>query len=159
MDAEVLKHMNLFSGLAPRALNGLAGVFSQKTALSGERIITQGESSNGIFLVTKGVVSVMRETRSGALIPIHKIEEGAIFGTLSTIDGGVRGAHCVAKGDVEYAYMSKVDFMDLIQAKSSMGLGFQVAVIRAIFQDIRETNEQLAELSSLEPLEDMTPLS
>ena len=82
-----------------------------------------------------------------------------IFGTLSTIDGGVRGAHCVAKGDVEYAYMSKVDFMDLIQAKSSMGLGFQVAVIRAIFQDIRETNEQLAELSSLEPLEDMTPLS
>ena len=35
MDAEVLGHMNLFSGLAPRALNGLAGVFAHKTALSG----------------------------------------------------------------------------------------------------------------------------
>ena len=159
MDAEVLGRMNLFSGLDPRALNGLAGVFEQKTALSGERVITQGELSNGIFLIVKGTVSVMRETKSGALVPIHKIEEGAIFGTLSTIDGGMRGAHCVAKGDVEYAFMSKVDFMDLIQAKSSMGLGFQVAVIRAIFQDIRETNEQLAELSALEPLEDMTPLS
>mgnify|MGYP001427832967 CR=1 FL=1 len=159
MDAEVLGHMNLFSGLAPRALNGLAGVFAHKTALSGEQIITQGELSKGIFLVIKGAVSVMRETKNGALVPIHKIEEGAIFGTLSTIDGGVRGAHCVAKGDVEYAFMSKVDFMELIQAKSSMGLGFQVAVIRAIFQDIRETNEQLAELSALEPLDDMTPLS
>lgn len=159
MDAEVLGRMNLFSGLDPRALNGLAGVFEQKTALNGERVIKQGELSNGIFLIVKGSVSVMRETKSGALVPIHKIEEGAIFGTLSTIDGGMRGAHCVAKGDVEYAFMSKVDFMELIQAKSSMGLGFQVAVIRAIFQDIRETNEQLAELSALEPLEDMTPLS
>ncbi|MAA79109.1 MAG: hypothetical protein CL916_07590 [Deltaproteobacteria bacterium] len=159
MDAEVLGYMNLFSGLSPRAINGLAGVFTQKTALSGERIITQGELSNGIFLVIKGAVSVIRETKNGALVPIHTIDEGAIFGTLSTIDGGVRGAHCVAKGDVEYALMSKVDFMELIQAKSSMGLGFQVAVIRAIFQDIRETNEQLADLSSLEPLEDMTPLS
>ena len=159
MDAEVLGRMNLFSGLDPRALNGLAGVFEQKTALNGERVITQGELSNGIFLIVKGSVSVMREIKSGALVPIHKIEEGAIFGTLSTIDGGMRGAHCVAKGDVEYAFMSKVDFMELIQAKSSMGLGFQVAVIRAIFQDIRETNEQLAELSALEPLEDMTPLS
>ena len=159
MDAEVLGQMNLFSGLTPRALNGLAGVFSQRTALSGEKVITQGELSNGIFLVIKGSVSVMRETKNGALVPIHKIEEGAIFGTLSTIDGGTRGAHCVAKGDVEYAFMSKVDFMELIQAKSSMGLGFRVAVIRAIFQDIRQTNEQLAELSALEPLEDMTPLS
>ena len=159
MDAEVLGHMNLFSGLTPRAINGLAGVFTQKKASSGERIITQGESSNGIFLVIKGSVSVMRETKNGALVPIHNIDEGAIFGTLSTIDGGLRGAHCVAKGDVEYAFMNKVDFMELIQAKSSMGLGFQVAVIRAIFQDIRETNEQLAELSTLEPLEDMTPLS
>ena len=159
MDAEVLGHMNLFSGLAPRAINGLAGVFTQKTALSGARIITQGEPSDGIFLITQGSVSVMREAKNGALVPIHNISEGAIFGTLSTIDGGLRGAHCVAKGDVEYAFMSKVDFMDLIQAESSMGLGFQVAVIRAIFQDIRETNEQLAALSALEPLEDLTPLS
>lgn len=159
MDAEVLGHMNLFSGLAPRAINGLAGVFTRKTALSGERIITQGESSNGIFLVIQGSVSVIREAKNGALVPIHRISEGAIFGTLSTLDGGLRGAHCVANGDVEYAFMGKVDFMELIRAKSSMGLGFQVAVIRTIFQDIRETNEQLAELSALEPLEDLTPLS
>ena len=159
MDAAVLGKMNLFSGLAPRAINGLAGVFTQKTAPSGEKIISQGELSNGVFLVLSGSIAVMRETKGGALVPIQQINEGAIFGTLSTIDGGYRGAHCVAKGEVEYAFMTKNDFMDLIQAKSSMGLGFQVAVIRTIFQDIRETNEQLAELSALEPLQEMTPLS
>ena len=79
MDAEVLGQMNLFSGLTPRAINGLAGVFTQKTALSGERIITQGESSEGIFLVITGTVSVMREAKNGALVPIHRIDEGAIF--------------------------------------------------------------------------------
>lgn len=159
MDASKLQNIALFSGLAPRAINGLAGVFTLKTAENGERIITQGQASEGVFLVIDGTVQVMCETKSGALIPIHKIQRGAMFGTLSTIDGGMRGAHCVARGSVEYAFMSKVDFMDLIQINSSLGLGFQVAVIRAIFQDIRRTNEQVAELSSLEPLDDLTPLS
>jgi CRP/FNR family transcriptional regulator, cyclic AMP receptor protein len=159
MDAEVLGKMSLFTGLAPRAVNGLAGVFSEQTATSGERIITQGQPSMGVYIVIRGSVEVMRETKTGALIPIHKIEEGELFGTLSTIDGGSRGAHCIARGDVTYAFMQKTDFMELVQANSTMGLGFQVAVIRAIFQDIRETNEQLAELSALEPLEDLTPIS
>ena len=121
--------------------------------------MTQGDTSDGVFLVVSGVVEVMRETGNGALIPIHKIEKGSMFGTLSTIDGGMRGAHCLARGDVEYSFMKKADFMELTQAKSSLGLGFQVAVIRAVFEDIRQTNEQLAELSALEPLEELTPLS
>lgn len=159
MDSEALGNMSLFSGLGPRAINGLAGVFTEKTAESGERIISQGQPSMGVYIVIGGSVEVMRETKTGALIPIHKIHEGELFGTLSTIDGGSRGAHCIARGDVRYAFMQKTDFMALIAANSSMGLGFQVAVIRAIFQDIRETNEQLAELSALEPLEDLTPIS
>jgi CRP-like cAMP-binding protein len=159
MDAEKLGQFALFSGLTPRAVNGLASVFVLKKAESGSAIVTQGEASDGVFLVVDGVVEVKRETGSGALIPIHKIQKGSMFGTLSTIDGGMRGAHCVARGNVEYAFMRKTDFMELIQVKSSLGLGFQVAVIRAIFEDIRQTNEQLAELSALEPLEELTPLS
>lgn len=159
MDASKLQNIALFSGLATRAVNGLASVFTLKTAKNSERIITQGQASDGVFLVIDGVVEVMCETKSGALIPIHKIRRGSMFGTLATIDGGMRGAHCVARGNVEYAFMNKVDFMDLIQGKSNLGLGFQVAVIRAIFQDIRRTNEQVAELSSLDLLEDLTPLS
>ena len=159
MDADKLQNIALFSGLAPRALNGLAGVFVSKMAQNGERIITQGQASEGVYLVISGTVEVMRATLSGALIPIHKIPKGSMFGTLSTIDGGMRGAHCVARGSVEYAFMQKVDFMELTQTKSSLGLGFQVAVIRAIFQDIRRTNEQVAELSALEPLEELTPIS
>ena len=159
MDAETLGKFEIFSGLSNRALNGLTGVFSLRMAEKGEKIITQGDISTGVYLMMRGVVEVIRETRSGSLVPIHKIEPGVMFGTLSTIDGGKRGAHCIAKEQVEYAFMKKNDFIDLIEGDSPVAMSFQVAVIRAIFKDVRDTNTQLAELSVLEPIEDMTPLS
>ena len=159
MDAGTLREFEVFRDLSDRALNGLTGVFSLKKAEVGEKIITQGTASTGVYLMVSGVVEVIRETKSGALIPIHKIKPGVMFGSLSTIDGGFRGAHCIAKESVEYAFMKKNDFIDLIEGNSPLAMSFQVAVIRAIFKDVRDTNAQFAELSALEPLEDMTPLS
>ena len=158
MDTQTLQQFEIFSGLSPRALNGLAGSFTYKKAEHNEKIVVQGSISDGVFLVLSGKVAIMREAKNGTLVPIHQIEQGALFGTLATLDGGPRGAHCVAKGEVEYAFLNKVDFLELVRSKSAMGMGFQVAVIRAIFHDIRRTNEQLAELSSLDPIEDITPL-
>ena len=36
-----------------------------------------------------------------------------------------------------------------------MALGFQVAIIRSMFSDIRKTNDELATLSSLTPIEEI----
>ena len=159
MDTKTLRQFELFKGFPPRELNALAGIFSNKKLADGESIITQGEKSEGVYILLKGIISVKRETRSGALVPICKIEPGSLFGTLSTIDGGTRGAHCVAKGDVEYGFLQTVDFLDLISGNSAMALGFQVVIIRSIFRDIRFTNEQLAEYSSLAPIDELTPIS
>ena len=68
-------------------------------------------------------------------------------------------AHCVARDEVEYGFLQTVDFLDLIAGNSAMALGFQVVIIRSIFRDIRFTNEQLAEYSSLAPIDELTPIS
>ncbi|MEC7986059.1 MAG: cyclic nucleotide-binding domain-containing protein [Myxococcota bacterium] len=159
MDTKTLRQFELFKGFPPRELNALAGIFSTHSVSAGEKIITQGDKSEGVYLLLSGIISVKRETRSGALVPICNIEPGSLFGTLSTIDGGTRGAHCIAKEDVEYGFLQTVDFLDLIAGNSAMALGFQVVVIRSIFHDIRFTNEQLAEFSSLAPIDELTPIS
>ena len=159
MDTQTLQKFDIFSGLSPRALNGLAGIFVCSKVPDGSRIIVQNDFSDGVYLLLKGKVAILRETKVGALVPIYEISEGGFFGTISTLDGGLRGAHCIARGEVECGFLQKNDFIELTRSTSSLGLGFQVAVIRAIFSDIRRTNEQLAELSSLEPIEDLTPIS
>ena len=159
MDTKTLRTFEIFKGFPPRELNALAGIFVQHSVTKGEKIITQGDKSDGVYLLIKGTINVKRETKSGALVPICSIKPGAIFGTLATIDGQTRGAHCVAKDDVEYGFLKTVDFLDLISGNSALALGFQIVIIRSIFSDIRATNEQLAEYSSLAPIEELTPLS
>mgnify|MGYP003335762495 CR=1 FL=1 len=77
---------------------------------------------------------------------------------MSTIDKGVRGAQCTAKTPVRTAFLNASDFEELMAGTSSLSLGFQVAILRSVFSDIRKTNEQLSELSSLEPYFGLNPI-
>ena len=155
MDVKYLEDVDLFSKLSTRAKNALAGLLVLKNWDIGQTIVRQGTASDGIFILLQGEVQVVRVTESGSQVVLNQMTAGGIFGTLSTLDGGTRGADCVAKTDVQAAFMKGPDFIELIQGSSTMALGFQVAIIRSMFSDIRKTNDELATLSSLTPIEEI----
>ena len=155
MDAQHLENIDLFSKLSTRAQNALAGLLILKNYDAGQTIVRQGTSSDGIFVLLSGEVQVVRVTESGSQVVLNQMTKGGIFGTLSTIDGGTRGADCLAKTNVRAAFLKRPDFIELIQGSSTMALGFQVAIIRSMFSDIRKTNDELATLSSLTPIEEI----
>jgi CRP/FNR family cyclic AMP-dependent transcriptional regulator len=154
MDAQHLEQIDLFSKLSTRAKNALAGLLVLKNYEPGQTIVRQGTASDGIFVLLSGEVQIVRVTESGSQVVLNQMTSG-IFGTLSTIDGGTRGADCVAKTSVQAAFLKRPDFIELIQGSSTMALGFQVAIIRSMFSDIRKTNDELATLSSLTPIEEI----
>ncbi|MBM76188.1 MAG: hypothetical protein CMK59_12365 [Proteobacteria bacterium] len=155
MDVSYIEDIRLFQRLSPRAINALAGLFVLKRWSKGDTILRQGTPSNGVYLILEGEVQVTRVTGAGTFVVLNQLQKGQVFGTLSTIDGGVRGADCIAYSDVTLGYMSKEDFNDLIKGSSTLAMGFQVAIIRSIFYDLRKTNEEFAELSSLSVFEDI----
>ena len=61
----------------------------------GQTIVRQGTASDGIFVLLSGEVQIVRVTESGSQVVLNQMTSGGIFGTLSTIDGGTRGADCV----------------------------------------------------------------
>ena len=97
MDVSPLKKLRLFDRLPARALNALAGVMTERNWRAGENIILQGSNSDGVYILLKGEVLVTRKTKTGENITLNTLQSGSVFGTLSTMDGGLRGANCIAK--------------------------------------------------------------
>ena len=158
MNIGLLKTIPVFDRLEERSINALAGVMQEQRFDSGAIIIEQGSPSDGIHIVLDGNIQISRITEVGAIVVLNVLDPGAVFGTLSTIDKGVRGAQCIAKTDVITAFLGAADFEELMEGTSTLALGFQVAILRSVFSDIRKTNEQLAELSSLEAYYGLNPI-
>ena len=158
MNIDLLQSIPIFDRLEERSLRALGGVMQEQMFDAGTVVIEQGSPSDGIHLVLEGTIQINRITEAGAIVVLNYIETGAVFGTLSTIDKGVRGAQCIAKTNVRSAFLSAADFEELMEGTSSLSLGFQVAILRSVFSDIRKTNDQLAELSSLEPYAVINPI-
>ena len=152
MDLTPFHDLRLFDRLPSRARNALAGIMVERQWKTGDVVITQGTHSDGVYILLEGQIKVTRITNSGPSVILNTFQPGAVFGTLSSMDGGLRGANCIAQTDVKIAFLSRADFLELMSGSSPLSLGFQVVVVRSIFADIRRTNEELAELSSLLPI-------
>lgn len=147
-----LKRLSLFNALDDRGLNALSAIIRLEEYQSGEAIIQQGSPSNGVYLLLEGTVKVSRKTPAQAIVVLDTIEAGTVFGTLAAIDRQLRGANCIAQDDVVVGRIAMLDFQDLMYGSSALALGFQIVILRSIFHELRKTNEELSELSSLPPL-------
>lgn len=82
-----LGEVPLFRSLNSRQLRSLARSVARQDFSTGSRIVTEGESEDGFFLLDKGSASVtVRGEQKATLGP------GAYFGEMAVIDGGPRSA-------------------------------------------------------------------
>lgn len=149
---EQLGQIPIFRNLDERALSALCGVMSERHWRFQEKIIEQGAYSDGIHILLEGRVEIVHAIEAGALIRLATLSDGDMFGFLSCIDGGLRGASCIALTACRTLFLQRTDFLELMEGTSPLALGFQMAALRAVYYDIRRTNALLSELRSLNPL-------
>jgi CRP-like cAMP-binding protein len=152
MLSEQLGQIPIFRNLDERALSALCGVMSERHWRFQEKIIEQGAYSDGIHILLEGRVEIVHAIEAGALIRLATLNDGDMFGLLSCIDGGLRGASCIALTACRTLFLQRTDFLELMEGTSPLALGFQMAALRAVYYDIRRTNALLSELRSLNPL-------
>lgn len=145
-----LKQLQLFNGLDDRGINALSAIVRLESYEDGDTVIQQGSPSNGIYILLEGNIKVSLRTSVGAIVVLDSLSEGSVFGTLSAIDRKERGANCIASGTVHVGRIAMMDVQDLMYGSSALALGFQIVILRSIFQELRKTNAQLSELSALD---------
>ncbi|MCC6995034.1 MAG: cyclic nucleotide-binding domain-containing protein [Deltaproteobacteria bacterium] len=108
-----------FRALPAEQRPALAQLFHTRHVESGEVIIQEGESGGGLFLVVLGGVQIMKHGPTGP-VPLAQLGEGAYFGEMSLLRGGVASATVVASDSSELAELPPRDFYQVVAAHPTL---------------------------------------
>ena len=142
----------LITALGVDGARVVAAMAVERDFAAGEVLAEQGTRGGALLLLLGGEVAIERETPDGTLVPLGRAVAGAVLGVVSAVDGGPRAARCVAAVGGRLASLAPEVVDSLLRAKSIVGLRFQLALIRALGADLRETNRRLAVLATLPAL-------
>lgn len=148
-----LERINILRGLEHRVLNALVGVLTRQSWQDGDRIIRQGTSSTGVYMLISGHVRIERRLLGGGTVGLVTLGPGGSFGMTAAIDGGPAPHDCLAWGPVHCACFSIPDFSTMMTGDSPPAVHFQLSVMRTMLNDTRDTTRRLAELATLPPID------
>lgn len=95
--------------------NALLERFVTKTFEAGERVITQGEESSGLYLVASGSLSVMHRGEEEQLA-ISKLGPGEVVGEVALILRRPSNADVIAEHPTVTLHLPRDQFLDLVKA-------------------------------------------
>lgn len=128
----------MFRGLSEQLLERLASQLHEVSVPAGAWIMRQGESGDGMFIVTSGRVEVVDEGPPEVLL--RPLRRGDIFGELALLGLGTRSASARARRDSELFKLARVDFESLIERAPA----FAVGLVRAMGAQLAESRSRVA---------------
>ena len=142
----------LLVGLGVEGARVVGAMAVARDFVAGEVLLEQGGRGGELLLLLDGEADVERETPDGTIVPLGRAGVGAVLGVVAAVDGGPRAARCVATRAGSAAALSADVVDSLLRARTPVGQRFQLALIRALGADLRETNRRLALLATVPAL-------
>lgn len=115
MDTKLLASIPLFSKLDQSELTALAGMLKERNFGPNEPIFWIGDRGDELFLVRSGRVQVSYPDETGKEQTLAVLEDGAFFGDLSLLDGGVRTASIRTVDPTSCLTLSRADFIRFLE--------------------------------------------
>jgi CRP-like cAMP-binding protein len=114
-DLEFLIHTDLLDSVPRSAICHLLNCLRPKTLKAGERLFSQGDTADDLYLVQTGSCSVKVE-QDGELHPVARLREGDVVGEIAVLTGEARSAHVDADCDMKLWSLSKKQFEEVSDA-------------------------------------------
>ncbi len=142
--AERLRATPLFGGLDDAQLERLVGMGEIVDLAPGDRIISEGDVADALYVVLDGELDVTK--RSGASeIPLARVGPGSLQGEIAALEGGRRLASVAAVGVAEVLRIPIGAIRELLSASPDVAL----AVIRTAVVRLRGMEAGLREREKL----------
>ncbi|HEV8266900.1 MAG TPA: Crp/Fnr family transcriptional regulator [Thermoanaerobaculia bacterium] len=143
---ELIAKVTLFQGLSTADRAVLAQALTLRRYRRGERIVTQGQRGDELFVIVRGRVAVEILSPEGREVVLSSLSDGDHFGEMALLDDSPRSASVVATERAELAVLKRDVFFDLL--KSNVAL--TRALLAAFSRRLRHANSTIEGLASLD---------
>ncbi len=140
-----LAGVTIFTGLAPKALQAIHRRCAWRRYEAGEPIVDYLNSSDDVFFVASGEVSVTIYSVAGQAVSFRSLGAGDIFGEYAAIDGEPRSASVEARSSCLIASMSAKEFRKLLKTEPAVA----DAVLKGLVRNVRSLTKRVYEFSTL----------
>ncbi len=142
-----LKDFELFRKFDEKTLKGLAACVTEMSVPQGQKVVSQGNPGDKIYLVRRGSVRILLPLKGNTQYHLATIGQGDFFGELSFIDGSIRSADVEAKVQTDLYVLSRSRLNEQSHADPVFGVQVFARLAQAVGKRLRHTD---AELQALE---------
>lgn len=137
--SQILKHVPLFASLDDASLEVLAGFAFQKTFQPGEAIVEEGHTGNGLYVVVRGRVEVVKAEGTDHAQTLATLGAGEPFGELALLGEWKRTATVRAVEETECLGIDRWLFLAHLQRQPALA----VKMLQFVAQRLVETDARL----------------
>jgi CRP/FNR family transcriptional regulator len=138
-----LGKLRYFAGLEPVQLTGLPQLFSERTFLKGQTIVSEGDYDDNLHFVISGVVKVFKTSTEGKEQIIKLVRPGASFNDIAVFSSGPCPWSAQALGSTITCLINKKDLLPVMKNNWLIALN----VITALAEQSRILLTLIADLS------------
>jgi len=125
-----LKRVDLFQGVPADYLASLADIVSERGVYAGDKLFSEGDVGDCLYLVVSGRVRIFSGAREVALMGPQEC-----IGEMALLDGEPRSASAVVEQDGRVLRIASEDFRDLLADHPAMGM----ALLKTMAKRLRQT--------------------
>ncbi len=141
-----LHEINLFKGIDADTLTALSSCISEKSFAAGEKIFTQGDGGDELFLIKRGSVRIVLPLNGGKSHHLATFARGDFFGDMAFLDQNVRSADAVARTAADLFVLPRACFDRVADEHPAVGKKIFARLARALAIRLRQTDAELRAL-------------
>lgn len=138
---EVLRRIPLFQYMTYKELLSVLSTSRGRHYRQGERVISEGDGSNEMFVIARGRVNVQKGSTT-----IAELRSGGHFGEMGLVDQAPRSATVVALEPTSALVFDREDVLKLMRRDSLLAVKLLWSFSQVMAERLRHTNEALSGL-------------
>ena len=115
-----LATLDLLKGVQPATLDELQRQIQRRRLDKGEMLFNVGDASTGLYIVVEGRVRIWTVSAAGAEVTLNVLPDGALFGEIGMLDGGIRTAGASAMTTTDLISLSRRSFFDALERDAQL---------------------------------------
>lgn len=129
---QVLKNVELFSGLSPEMLQLVADNCTPIRRKKGSTLVHQNEPGSTMYVILKGRVKVTRTNEHLEEVFLAERSVNDCIGEMSLLDGSRRSADVTAITDCDLVVLEREPFMRLLRDSPELALKIMATLVQRI---------------------------